>query len=882
MTKHNFFKRTVCIAAAAAALFTSAAIPFPAAAAEDGDTTETQESTLPTHLMNGDFEWPSIDDALNSDYAQISTNDTGDTSGEYKQYTISNNSNDNPDIIFKQYSVNNYVYKDPWFLTTQEIMNEISSDQNKGDFYWETTAYDERIELAAERSIFTWNDGNGYSHTTTGYFSNETSNDAANNDQFAELVGTEESSLYQSIQTVPGNILTWRLNHRARSSSPNKTDRMAVFIGPQQTGGLKKESQTAKDVFRAMVDLITLNENETTVGSMSLAARTFYTEEIHDGMKITDNTVGTARTDTRNQEWKCWIITSDDTRWYEYSGSYTVPDNQTATTFAFAALTSNQVEGNCLDNIVFGIQYPLTVITTEGGTGTISGAGIANGTTVEHGNAYNGSANENEIVTITAKPLIYNSGSQTLTYEFVGAEINGKYFGIKKDGNTESEGFTKQDDGTYTYQLLMNEGKHVQLYFTPLGEVHYDKNGGTWEEITHVYILGNSKHVVNQSVAPKMDGQKFLHWEVFASNGVNSYHITVGADHTINYDAITKTFTVNDDEGTNVIHIEKDADKYAIILRAEYTRSLSVQPCTKYFGSDKLIHDDSVGGTVTVKNDSDQTPLESSSINVEEGNQFTVTASPNDGFEILSWWYEYTDDNNNEVIIKLDQAGNQGSYSATYIGEENVILHVQFAEKPLTPYLSAVAQDEKSKTDLTTAGITTSHGSVSWNGDNHPISELYGGEQYGNTIATGFFATRSFDDISGTLSGVWTVKIPANGSYFKINSTPTSDNINPSAAVPDDNAQINGGAIYKSAEQTGSNEYNRQVRFYTNMGTIITDGDVVFGIVIDNLYAPNAQAGFMAAEAAPTDVPTLGDNDSVLATPDDKYEQSEFNTKPID
>ena len=171
---------------------------------------------------------------------------------------------------------------------------------------------------------------------------------------------------------------------------------------------------------------------------------------------------------------------------------------------------------------------------------------------------------------------------------------------------------------------------------------------------------------------------------------------------------------------------------------------------------------------------------------------------------------------------------------------------------------------------------------MSWNGYNHHISELYGGEQYGNTIATGFFATRSFDDISGTLSGVWTVKIPANGSYFKINSTPTSDNINPSAAVPDDNAQINGGAIYKSAEQTGSNEYNRQVRFYTNMGTIITDGDVVFGIVIDNLYAPNAQAGFMAAEAAPTDVPTLGDNDSVLATPDDKYEQSEFNTKPID
>ena len=201
-----------------------------------------------------------------------------------------------------------------------------------------------------------------------------------------------------------------------------------------------------------------------------------------------------------------------------------------------------------------------------------------------------------------------------------------------------------------------------------------------------------------------------------------------------------------------------------------------------------------------------------------------------------------------------------------------------------------MAQNEDAKKTLFDKGIISQHGYVTGNGLNEKVSDSYGGTQYGNTIATGFFAKRTFDATYENISGVWTINVPVIDTFLKVpQSELTADGKAPSETYPhltgeaiiaDENVNTGAGSIFKASGE--NNEYNKQFRFYTEMDTTITDGDVVFGIVIDNLYAPNAQAGFMAAEAAPTDVPTLGDNDSVLATPDDKYEQSEFNTKPID
>lgn len=146
----KFFKNTVSIAAAAAALFTAIALPSPNRAAAAG---EDQVSDLPTKLMNGDFEWPDIDTALEG--ANIRADSSGNTSGTYGDYSISNNDTEYTDIIFRRHSIgwgqNATNYDDPWFVTTRSIYDDISSDQSsdhdKSKFYWETTASDDRIEL---------------------------------------------------------------------------------------------------------------------------------------------------------------------------------------------------------------------------------------------------------------------------------------------------------------------------------------------------------------------------------------------------------------------------------------------------------------------------------------------------------------------------------------------------------------------------------------------------------------------------------------------------------------------------------------------------------------------------------------------------------------
>ena len=886
MKKHNFFKRTVCIAAAAAALFTSAAIPFPAAAAEDDATETIDVSTLPTHLMNGDFEWPSIDTAI--DIANPIKNSSGETTGTYtsntnQSYHISNEDRHNvygfedTDIIYR--------LSDPWFVTTREIFDDILNDQYGTDkpnsFYWETTASDDRIELATATAKDTASDDAQYFDGTT---------EARSKNQFAELVATESSSLYQSISTPEaGNILTWSLSHRAKSST-GVNDTMAVFIGPKQDY-LKKNTETANDLFQQMAKLITESSDwqEISVGQ-SPTVRTIYSKKIDSTTIIDDSVVSNNKQEDQNidQEWKCWIIRSDDTKWYDYSGSYTVPADQPQTTFAFTSLNSSSdgLSGNCLDNIEFGIQFPLTVVTNYGGTGLIECDGVPL-YTVENGSAYNGNASEDSTITITATANTY--GSQQ--YQFVGAKINDTFIGINENG------FNRNNDGSYTYSFKMNEGKHVQLYFSIIGEVYYDPNGGVWKnsagyDIDKIYKFERLTDVLTQSVSPQINGQTFLHWEVFASDGTHSYNITVGANHTITFDATETAFSLKDtNDESHKIDIDENADQYAILLRAVYTQVVEVQPCTKYFGSETLVHKDAISGTVTITNDNEYTENNSSSIQVEEGTSFTVTATPNDGFEIISWWYEYiADDNETHVIIPLDNAGDKDTYTATYNGSKNVTIHVQFAEKPIAPYLSVVAQNEDAKKTLFDKGIISQHGYVTGNALNEKVSDSYGGTQYGNTIATGFFAKRTFDATYENISGVWTINVPVIDTFLKVpQSELTADGKAPSETYPhltgeaiiaDENVNTGAGSIFKASGE--NNEYNKQFRFYTEMDTTITDGDVVFGIVIDNLYAPNAQAGFMAAEAAPTDVPTLDDDDSVLATPDDKYEQSEFDQIPID
>lgn len=92
---------------------------------------------------------------------------------------------------------------------------------------WNTTATDGKIEI--------WSTG----------FQGVVAEDG---NQFAELNATQPSELYQSVDTVPGETLTWSLLHRARGSAAIG-DTMSVNIGPE--GGSPNATYTFTDALPA-------------------------------------------------------------------------------------------------------------------------------------------------------------------------------------------------------------------------------------------------------------------------------------------------------------------------------------------------------------------------------------------------------------------------------------------------------------------------------------------------------------------------------------------------------------------------------------------------------------------------------------------------------
>ncbi len=869
MDHKRFIRGLIGVTTAAAAVF-SALSPFsPVSVYAEGqaaetrvDAVQTDTEALPDRIMNGDFEWPKVESIvgnLSSPHDSYTVDDT--------TYTIEQG--DGTDISFQ---TNN-----PWLVTSTDIFDHASRNETPSHdgFYWQTTSSDGRVELETDNAsniAAFWHQGSPVSKPN-----------AASRDQFAELVAEERASLYQNISTEPGSVLSWSLMHRARYTEGNNgNDTMALFIGPMQQGSLKKkDSDTAsEDLFMAMAQLLVPNYNDLQPNNQ-LTEQTVYSKPITEETTVIDDSlVSKKRTNEHTQEWKCWIITDSYEDWVQRAGTYTVPAGQDATTFAFTPLTaatqsSNTYNrGNCLDNITFAVQYPLIVTAMDGVKGTINGGGISNATAAEN-NAYTGRAEKDSTVTI-------NIGLKD-DYLFMGAEINGDY---KTPENKAF--FKKNEDGSYTLTLTMDEAKNVHLMCSRIAEVYYDPNGGKLPEgMNDTYEFANLNDEVIQKLPPSLSGNTFRHWEVFASNGEDSHHITVSENHTITYDNVTHTFTLADNAtGSNEhIKLEENADKYAILLRAVYTHTVTVQPCTKHVADSEVSHDDDAGGTVSVSVSGEQTDTDGDdkTAQVDQGTEFTVKADPKPGYKVVSWWYEYENDNGDKIgPIQIPSGfdNKNGTYTARFNGSRDFTIHVQFEEAEITPNLSVVAQDEEAAEKLSEKGIATGHGTVS--GTDYS-NAAYGGKLYGNTIATGFFTEREFDGSSQCISGVWTVKVPVSRTFIKVPDEEIVDGKPDAKKYPHlqndvgiaDSApvQYNSGAIYKASGE----DANREFRFYTENNTVITtDGSVVFGLIIDNLYAPNATAGFKETNDTTGVDGTLDGSNSVYTDQGDTYVPTEL------
>lgn len=147
-----------------------------------------------------------------------------------------------------------------------------------------------------------------------------------NGDQYAEINAEDDSAMYQTLLTIPGTVMNWRLSHAQRPSEKNYRpdgDIMFLCILPDTEGS--KYSTT--DALRAHIRELLGDGTE------------YYDRE--SGIyvkKLTDKAV-----------------------WGQYSGTYYIPEGQHLTRYFFVSeeVTAGSVSsGNFLDDVWFNQELP--------------------------------------------------------------------------------------------------------------------------------------------------------------------------------------------------------------------------------------------------------------------------------------------------------------------------------------------------------------------------------------------------------------------------------------------------------------------------------------------------------------------------------------------
>lgn len=785
----------ILTAAAAAAL-------FPCAAAAEG---------LPPRIMNGSFEQPYFYDVF-SRY-----------SGAPVSPKVVTNTQSGDDITMRSTSA--------WMVTSKKTFEQVSGSS----FYWDTTAYNRRIELVSAA------DSSGTPTSGVGsYLTGNTA--AAHGAQLAELVAEEESSLYQNISTKPGSTLTWSLSHRARANRQTD-DTMAVFIGAKQQG-LTKSAAAANDIFKQMAMLLYADFDNMQPG-MSERAVKLYSVPVYDGMQVTERSVSRVKTAECSQEWFCWIVTSDKQDWSEYSDTYRVPAGQTETTLAFTALTSGvsgssqtSNTGNLIDNVRLGIMHQLSVSSKNGGSGVVeygyNGAGVSD-TVFAGAEPYIDNIEEDTTVTVSAIP---DKG-----YSFVGALTeNGMVFADKFIYDAET--------GAYKTTTVMDTSRYFTLLFAKTGCVIYDPNSGsfTGSGMPSAGAGGQVEYSITEDLpltqynAPQNENRTFTGWRVFA-DGAGVDGLFIPAEHRVEYNN-NGVFDIYWNDGEEK-HIAIPTQNDMVLFLAEYEYKVTVIPC--YIGVDgSAHHNDTSGGTAYIDG--------SEFVYLHSGEKFNASASPKTGYEFKGWYYTYDDDESGKVHLIPDTSA---EYAGIFSGGADITIHASFVEIAIEPRLFVTAEDDNAAAALEAHGM------------GEAITDGRGSGKYGSTVATSFSITRDFSGTEALPGGIWTIYLPTNSTFVKIphgeedSSVYTYVDLDNPVTSDSENVEYNKGSIYGMQDPAIGRTDMFRLYAGSSSGVVLTDATVKFGLVIDNLYAPNASAGFKISYEKPVGVPELDLDNSI-------------------
>lgn len=213
---------------------------------------------------------------------------------------------------------------------------------------WNTTATTKEIEIG-------WMVDNQSAHMTQYNEATIISGvGAADGMQFAEVVGNEVSSLFQSIPVHPENTYSWMIHHRART----ERDTLALMITDDAGIEYVKPQKSSTDLFQQIVTWLK-NNGITALASGEKAEYTVYTTPLVDSTSF-DGDSGNWFSFTNDTEhtvkFEVYLMCSDNENWSEYTGEYT-PDQDKNILFVltpFATSFKSNSGGNLIDQLSFG------------------------------------------------------------------------------------------------------------------------------------------------------------------------------------------------------------------------------------------------------------------------------------------------------------------------------------------------------------------------------------------------------------------------------------------------------------------------------------------------------------------------------------------------
>ena len=399
--------------------------------------------------------------------------------------------------------------------------------------YWDTTALGGKLEFFKSKSAH-------FDLTRSKYPSNPEYRNVAEDEVAAELNADEVSTIYQRVNTYAGSTYTWGLYHRGRKG----TDRMVLFIGPEQKDANgnrvdpskdpsvpEAERKNSPDQFVRITEWLkgqygvdypeTGCSQKYIVYSKPFAANGKFEGE--DG-----NDISLVKTEKINQEWSVWVISSpycntaegNVNGWSKYGTNacndfedimkgansslgydctYTVPNGQTQTLFAFCSYESSNGSkydptfGNLLDGINFDLYQPFSTSTTPGGQGNVDNISVTNNITSgnplhtkvldgQYCTIYTSAVTNGSITgcTFQGAYVTINNANGTSSTTFVPV-YSGSYEEINKDEKAK-EYFVAVDPASsspqYYYKVSVGSQVSIHLIYEKAPFVLYDANGG--------------------------------------------------------------------------------------------------------------------------------------------------------------------------------------------------------------------------------------------------------------------------------------------------------------------------------------------------------------------------------------------------------------------